>query len=123
VDFGQIFKDIRGALSGHGWSTVRSLDLGVTALEVKDSGGHLKHLFVGSKAAAERYVKAYDSVAEPDENSTPVATYLIPPNWAGTIPVAAAFDDGIWLRCTTGFADNDTGAPTANDVMVVACVK
>ncbi len=29
-----------------------------------------------------------------------------------------AFDTGIMFRITTGIADNDTGAATANDVLV-----
>ena len=34
------------------------------------------------------------------------------------VPGGLQFDTGITIACTTGFADNDTGAPGANDCIV-----
>lgn len=103
----------------------RNLDLGVTGQVVKNSAGYVRGWYVGNAAAAVRYVKLYDKATAATETDTPKLTLLIPASAAvnvglngGDAPVAISFDNGISLRATTGVADNNTVAPTANDVVI-----
>jgi|APSaa5957512535_1039671.scaffolds.fasta_scaffold314223_1 hypothetical protein len=75
--------------------------------------------YISNQNAAVIYVKFYDQVAAADENDTPVLTLAIPTASAANMPLdsPAVFFNGLALRATTGVADNDTGAPDANDVV------
>lgn len=66
-----------------------------------------------------RYLKIYDDES-PDENDTPVFTFPLSPmgGFTRTAPIAKVFSTGISVRATTGVADNSTGAPGANEVIV-----
>lgn len=73
-----------------------------------------------NKNAAVVYLKLYDKATAADQTDTPVHTIAIPAS--GSIPLTALdgreipFNTGLSVRATTGIADNDTGAPAANDV-------
>jgi len=52
--------------------------------------------------------------------TTPVLTFPLPASGAGHISFAVPvkFGTAITVAATTGLADNDTGAPSANDVIL-----
>ena len=55
--------------------------------------------------------------------TTPVLTFLVPASTTGTgfiwnHPIGFAFSTAITVACTTGAADNDTGAPAASSCIV-----
>lgn len=76
-----------------------------------------------SNASSARYLKLYDQNTAPDENDTPIATLMIPSQGGGNeVEIENEgifnFDNGFAYRITTGAADNDTGAPAANEVIL-----
>lgn len=105
-----------------GATPYRNLDLGVTGQVIKASAGQLYGYYVANQSASWRYLKWYDKATAPTQADTPVFTYPLPPNSAGHrgIPPGVAFAAGISVRASTAIADNDTGAPTANDVVLNA---
>lgn len=100
--------------------TYRNLDVQVTGSIVKAYAGGVFNLDVSNSNAAARYLKVYDKATAPTASDTPIRTYYLPPLSLTSIPVpdGIKFSNGISLRATTGIADADTGAPTANDVVV-----
>lgn len=103
-----------------GATPYRNLDLGVTGQVVKASAGQVYGWVLCNNAGASRFVKLYNKATAPTEADTPVMTIELPALSTGqyAIPVGIAFAAGISVRATTGVADNDVGAPTANDVVV-----
>jgi hypothetical protein len=105
----------------------------VLETEVKASAGQLYKLSVTSLDATPVYIRLYnDTSAGLDEASdTPVLRYGVPAapasDLAGReIPIPATgmvFSTGIIFRVTTGIADSNTGALTANEVLVSYCYK
>lgn len=100
--------------------TYRNLDVQVTGSIVKANAGAIFDLSVSNSNAAARYLKVYDKATAPTASDTPIRTYYLPPLSLTPVPVSDGikFDFGISLRASTGVADADTGAPTANDVVV-----
>lgn len=100
--------------------TYRNLDVGVTGSIIKNAAGDILDITIANTSAALRYVKLYDKATAPDENDTPIRTYPVPigGSISPVVPDGIGFTNGISIRATTGIADNDTGAPTANDVVV-----
>lgn len=100
----------------------RNLDIDESGASqiAKASAGRLIWYFIYNNASSVRFVKVYDKATAADETDTPVLTLAIPAASAAnvTIPGGLTFAAGIALRATTGVADNDTGAPGANDVIV-----
>jgi len=77
--------------------------------------------FVYNAAASVRYLKLYNSATAPTVGTdTPKLTIPIPPGTGANVEIAGGveFTVGVGLGATTGVADNDTGAPAANDVVV-----
>lgn len=117
------------AVTTGGASIYRSLDLDETEEEVKSSAGTLYGGIVMNLATSVRYLKFYDGTAASVTvgSTTPVMTIPIPTqagtaNGAGfTIPIppcGVSFSNAITVAATTGVADNDTGAPGANEVVL-----
>jgi hypothetical protein len=117
-----------------GYSIFRSLDLDETEEAVKATPGQLYKLRISNFATTVRYVKIYnDTVANVIVGTTvPVDTIPIPPAAAAgnpTVitesygPAGAAFSAAITAAATTGLADNDTGAPGTNDIVITAFYK
>jgi hypothetical protein len=102
------------------WNTYRNLNLGTTGVTVKGSAGEVGGWYIANNAASVRYVKLYDETTQPTSGDTPKLTIPVPANSAAnlTAPAGIDFTSGIGLRASTGVADNDTGAPSANDVVV-----
>jgi hypothetical protein len=102
------------------WNTYCNLNLGTTGQVIKNAPGEVGGWYLANNAAAVRYVKLYDQATAPDQTATPKLTIAIPANSAANVlaPAGVDFTAGISARATTGVADNDTGAPSANDVIV-----
>lgn len=104
-----------------GLTTYRSLDLGSTGVAVKTSAGQLYGYYLyNNSSSATRFVKIYDKASAASSSDTPVMTLPIPAGSAANVSFGAgiAFASGISVRATTAIADNDTGAPSTNDVVV-----
>lgn len=91
---------------------------------VKKGAGRLVSIFAVNVNAAVRYIKFYDSNRVPDAGTgTPVRRYAIPASTTGlgfvlTPTVPMAFFQGLAFTMTTGVADTDATALTANDVIL-----
>jgi hypothetical protein len=102
------------------WNVYRTLDCQPTGVNLKATPGEVGGWYLANNAAAVRYVKLYDKATAPTNGDTPKLTLTLPANSAANVvaPAGIDFTLGIGIRCTTGVADADTGAPTANDVVV-----
>lgn len=100
-----------------------------TAVAMLGSGatpGNLSMLVLTNSATAIRRVKLYDKATAPTSADTPKQVYELPAAAASSIAGMVApitqegmvFQLGMWLRITTGQADNDNTAATAGDVVV-----
>jgi hypothetical protein len=109
-----------------GLSIFRSIDLDEGTLEVvKNSPGCVYGMWVTNTATATRWIKFYDATSGTYGTGTPVITIGIPGNSTDDIAgnfgpggMGIQFATGICVGAGTGFADADTGAPGANDVIV-----
>ena len=84
-----------------------------------------KSVFFGfyfyNNAAATRYIKYYDkATAATVGTDTPKLTFPVPAASGAVVEIQGGieFALGISVGASTGVADNDTGAPAANDVVV-----
>ena len=104
-----------------GLTIYRNLDLDETGISVKGSAGQVYGGFVYNANASIRYLKFYNkATAATVGTDVPVLTVPLP---ATSLAILGAFSGvvfgtGISVGATTGLADNDTGAPSANDVIV-----
>jgi hypothetical protein len=111
-------------VGGAGATPYRNLDLGVTGQVLKASAGKLVLLVATNQhASAKRYLKIYNKASAPTQSDTPVMT--VPLTAGVTLSLiddvaGVSFAAGISMRASTAIADSDTGAPTANDVVVNA---
>lgn len=103
----------------------RNLDLDETGVVVSALPIKVATLFLyNAHATAIRYVKFYNKATAAISTDTPILTIPVAPGiLGGEISVNLLhrefeFSTGLSLRCTTGVADNDTGAPGANEMIV-----
>jgi hypothetical protein len=109
-----------------GCSIFRSIDLDEGTLEVvKGSPGCVYGMWVSNLATSTRFIKFYDATSGTAGTGTPVITIAIPGNSTDDVSgnfgpggVGIEFATGICVGAVTGVADNDTGAPGANEVLV-----
>lgn len=115
-----------------GCSIFRTLDLDETEEDVKTAAGQVYGIFALNTTNALLYLKFYNATAANVTvgTTTPVMTFPVPGNndtdGAGFyIPIAVGlvFDTAICVAATTGVADNDTGAPGANALIVQVFYK
>lgn len=113
----------RPATSG-GLTIFRSIDLDETEEEIKATAGQLYGYYFANTNASARYLKFYNATAANVTvgTTTPVLTLYLPPTSAGHVEFShgVAFSTAITAAATTGVADNDTGAPGANEVILNA---
>lgn len=115
-----------------GCTIFKTLDLDETEEEVKASAGQIYGWSITNFATAVRHIKFYDATAANTTvgTTTPVMTISVPGNATDDtqsvfnlggmgIPFATALS----VAATTGLADNDTGAPGANDVSLMLFYK
>ena len=111
-----------------GMTIFRSIDIDESEEEVKATAGQVFSITAFNRTAAPLYLKFYNATAANVTvgTTTPVLTFVVPGNadsdgagfvWNNTI--GFAFGTAISVACTTGVADNDTGAPGANDCIVI----
>lgn len=107
-----------------GLTTFRSIDLDESEEEVKATAGNLYGYYFANTNASARYLKLYNATAANVTvgTTTPSHTFYLPPTSAGHVsfPVPIGFSTALSAAATTGVADNDTGAPGANEVIFMA---
>lgn len=105
-----------------GLTIFRSLDLDESEEAVKASAGVVYAIEITNRSTAARYVKFYNATTANVTvgTTTPVMTLCLEGSqgMSWSIPQGIAFDTAISAAATTGLADNDTGAPSANDVVI-----
>jgi hypothetical protein len=103
----------------------------VLETEIKATAGQLYQMVVTSIDATPVYVRLYnDTAANTDQTDTPIQRFVVPSqgtaNGAGfvlPINIGQTYSTAITFRITTGAADTDTSALTANEVFVSYCYK
>jgi hypothetical protein len=101
----------------------------VLETEIKATAGQLYYIVITAIDATPVFARLYNlTAANASEASTPVQRFAVPSSataagFALPIAVGAEFSTAITLRVTTGAADNDTGALSANEVFVSYCYK
>lgn len=116
------------AVTSGGASYFKSIDLDESEEEVKATAGQLYGGVVINLSAAVLYLKVYNATAANVTVGTTVPDLTIPIPTAGStngagfvMPFPAcgvAFSTAITVACTTGIADNNAGAPGANECVV-----
>lgn len=106
-----------------GLTIFRSIDLDESEEEIKATAGQIYGLFISNlHASSRRYIKFYNATAASVTvgTTTPVITIPFGADKEGWVPfpTGIAFGTAISVAATTGLADNDTGAPGANEVVV-----
>ena len=97
----------------------KNLDVDESGDLAVDEAKTLTGYYIFNKSAATLYVKLYNKATAPTVGTdTPVQVYAIPAGAAANKTCNIAFALGIGVGATTGVADNDTGAPAANDVVI-----
>jgi hypothetical protein len=105
----------------------KNIDVDESEDQIKASLGQIYWIHAINLSAAVKYLKFYNATAASVVVGTtvPDLTFPIPTqgdtNGAGfvlAIPNGIAFDTAITVAATTGIADNDAGAPGANEVIL-----
>lgn len=126
-DYAPLQVNSRGALytqAAGAASFTRNIDVDETAdLQVNTACSVSAIRAYNAHATDVRFLKLYDkATAATVGTDTPVATFPIKAGEALEIafPVPVRFALGLSVGATTGVADNNTGAPGANDVVFAA---
>lgn len=114
-----------------GWAVYRNLDIdettATTTQQLKASAGVLHACTItNDTAATKEYVKFYNAVSLTGSaagTETPVLTVPTYGVSTVTIPMDYYFDTGMTVAATTALADNDTGAPAGNAVVINCTYK
>ena len=105
-----------------GLSSYRNLDLDETGVNIKASAGQTYTVIASNlHATARRFLKLYDKATAPTVGTdTPKLTLPLEVglNQFDLSSYGVAFASGIGAGATTALADNDTGAPGANEVVI-----
>ena len=109
-----------------GLSIFRSIDLDESEEQVKATAGNVYGIWFSNTGTSTRFLKFYNATAANVTVGTtaPVVTLAIPGNASDDISGVFSsafgiyFDTAITVAATTAVADNDTGAPGANEVIV-----
>lgn len=116
VDIGDV--DVL-SLPGSGMTIFRSIDLDESEEEVKATAGTVYGWYLYNNNAATLYMKLYNATIANVTvgTTTPVMTIPVPSGSAANVEFTngIAFATAISAAVTTGVADNNTGAPAAND--------
>ena len=118
---------LSGARTSGGTTLYKNIDVDETEDQVKATAGQVYWIHAINLSAGVRYLKLYNATAAAVTVGTtvPDLTFPIPTqgdtNGAGflfSVPNGIEFTTAITIASTTGVADNDSGAPGANDVVV-----
>ena len=108
-----------------GLKIFRSIDLDESEEQVKAGEGVVFSIYASNTNASARWLKLYNATAAVVVVGTtaPVATFFLPPSGASPLKFDSTaglhFTTAITAAATTGVADSDTGAPGANEVVVL----
>jgi hypothetical protein len=113
-------------LATGGLAIFRSLDLDESEEEVKATPGSIFGMWITNTATATRWIKFYNATAATTTvgTTTPAITFGIPGNTSDNVAgllnssVGVSFSTAISVAATTAAADNDTGAPGANEIVI-----
>jgi hypothetical protein len=113
-------------VAADGCDIFRSIDIDESEEQVKATAGVVYGVWFSNMATSTRFLKFYNATAASVTvgTTTPVITLAMPGNTADDIsgglnlPQGIEFGTAITVAATTGIADNDTGAPSANDCIV-----
>ena len=106
--------------SGSGLAVYRTIDLDESEEEVKATAGQLYGYRFNNLAATTRYIKFYnDTAANVIVGTTaPLFTEALEADQGDVVMFSVGLPfTALCIAATTGVADNDTGAPGANDVV------
>ena len=118
---------ISGVRTSGGTTLYKNLDVDETEDQVKATAGQIYWIHAMNMKATPLYLKIYNATAANVTVGTtaPDLTFPVPSqgstNGAGfvlAIPNGIAFSTAITIAATTGVADNDSGAPGANELIV-----
>jgi hypothetical protein len=116
----KVLASVIPGISG-GLSTYKNLDLNQSGFSIKGTAGQIYGWWITNRSASERCIKLYDTTGVPNVGvMTPTQTMCIPGSTAANVSFSHGimFVSGIGIACVTSFADNSSGAPTANDIVV-----
>jgi hypothetical protein len=118
---------LSGARTSGGTTLYKNIDVDETEDQVKATAGQIYWINAINLASSVRYLKIYNATAANVTVGTTVPDLTFPLPTAGSangagftlaIPNGIAFSTAITIAATTGVADNDSGAPGANEVIV-----
>jgi len=118
---------ISGARTSGGTTLYKNIDVDESEDQVKGTAGQVYWIHAMNLTAAVLYLKIYNATAASVTVGTTVPDLTFPlatsgdTNGAGfslVVPNGIAFGTAISIAATTGIADNDSGAPGANAVVV-----
>jgi hypothetical protein len=102
----------------------RSLDVDESEEEIKATSGRLFRIEITNRSTAARAVKLYNATLAGTTvgTTTPLWTYWLEGSASidADYPLGLPFSTALCVAATTGLADDNTGAPSANDVTVHA---
>lgn len=104
-----------------GLKVYRNINLVASGVNIKNSAGQIYGWFLFNNAASVRYLKLYNKSSSPSVGSdTPFMTIPLPAGAGANVNFTSGitFSSGIGIGATTGVADSDSSAPSANDVIV-----
>lgn len=115
------------AVASGGVLTARSANVIQTGANLVNTAANLLGVVAYNKHATDaRYLKLYDKLSAPTVGTdVPKLTIMLKAGETRHLPlgVGIAFSLGVGVGATTGAADSDTGAPTANDVGITLQYK
>ena len=111
-----------------GWTPYKNIDVDESEDQIKATAGKLGWIHVMNMSASVRYLKLYNATAASVTVGTTVPDHTFPiptfasTNGAGFVisfgDAGQQFSTAITVAATTGLADNDTGAPGADEVII-----
>lgn len=119
---------LTAATSG-GLSRSRTIIANNTAIVVKSGAGQLYKIRATNNSGTINYIHLFDAISATAGSGTPVDTVMIPANSSGgagivdTTDLGVVHATGITYCVTTGIADTDPSAPTANALVVTMYFK
>jgi hypothetical protein len=102
------------------YKVYRNIDIDETPVLIKGGRTQLHGYFFYNNAVTVRYVKIYDKNTAPVlASDTPLMTIPVPAQGGANIEFIGGviLELGLGIACTTGVADNDVAAPSANDLI------
>lgn len=100
-----------------GMSVFRSINVLNTSNSIKTTNGNLYGWYLYNAGAAVRYFKFYNVATATVGTTTPFLTIAVPAGGGANVEfsMGITFNTAISLACTTGVADADATAPSANE--------